>query len=187
MRGKRVRLVLIGVVALLVALAVAGYPVYVSPRTDQVSLDAPADAVVALGGSPESGEKASQLFEQGYAARLVLSNPYGRAKNTVTRLCKGVAAGDSGKEGVSCFVPDPSTTRGEAQKIAWLAEMNGWDRVVVVAPVFHLSRARMIFGRCYTGDLLMVDADVDIGLPMWIYHYGYQTAGYLKAFTQRGC
>jgi uncharacterized SAM-binding protein YcdF (DUF218 family) len=185
--GRTGRWFAVAAALIVVTMGVAGYPVYVTPRADPVPSGEPVDAVVALGGLPESAQTARRLFDEGRARHLVLSNPYGRAKNVVTGLCRDVAAGAPGTQGVTCFVPDPSTTRGEAQEIARMARAQHWDRVIVVAPTFHLSRARMIVRRCYAGELMMVDARADIGAVTWVYQFGYQTAGYLKAFTQRGC
>jgi uncharacterized SAM-binding protein YcdF (DUF218 family) len=186
---------LIAVLAVVVTLAgFAGYPVFVTPRTDPVPSGEPADAVIALGGMPESGASAVALYTEGKARHLVLSNPYGRAHNVVTRTCAEAARGHAEMAGVgtggprvTCFDPSPSTTRGEAREIARLAQDNGWRRVIVIAPTFHISRARMIIERCYSDGLAMVDAQAPIPAPLWVFEYGYQSAGYLKAFAQDGC
>lgn len=81
----------------------------------------------------------------------------------------------------------PPATRDEAREIARLAQANRWHHVVVVAPVFHLSRARMIVERCYPGDLTMIAEQASVPIRRWAYQYAYQTAGFAKAFTQQGC
>jgi uncharacterized SAM-binding protein YcdF (DUF218 family) len=191
--ARRAVVLVIALVSLVAVAALGGYPVYVSPRAGPLpSEQEPADAAVALGGMPESGASAWQLFQQGRVRHLVLSNPYERStRNTVTGLC----ATKSGRRSqartqastVTCFAPDPATTRGEAREIARLAQANHWHHVVVVAPVFHLSRARMIIERCYRGDLTMIAAQASIPIQLWVYQYAYQTAGFAKAFTQQGC
>lgn len=64
---------------------------------------------------------------------------------------------------------------------------HGWKSILVVTSIYHISRARMIVKRCFTGRLLMVAAHGRPALSEWPYNYAYQTAGYLKAFAQGGC
>ena len=67
-----------------------------------------------------------------------------------------------------------------------LAERNHWDDVIVVAPRFHISRARMIVKRCYPGRLRMV-AYQPVAWFVWPFQYVYQTFGFAKAAVLRGC
>jgi uncharacterized SAM-binding protein YcdF (DUF218 family) len=88
---------------------------------------------------------------------------------------------------VICFRPDPSTTRGEARQIQALAQSNGWTRVAVVAPVFHISRARLLVGRCYPHTLFMLALPKRFPWYVWTYQYVRQSAGYVKTAVHRGC
>jgi uncharacterized SAM-binding protein YcdF (DUF218 family) len=172
--------------AVAVLAALAGYPLYVSPATDPLpTRQAPADAVLALGGDPETARFAQKVVDRGLARHLVLSDPYGLDDNPVTHICR--AATTNADPAVTCFSPDPATTRGEAEKLARLAASGGWRQVVVVAPVYHITRARMIVRRCYQGQLAMVSAPTRAPWSLWIYMYGYQTAGFVKAFLHDGC
>jgi uncharacterized SAM-binding protein YcdF (DUF218 family) len=49
---------------------------------------------------------------------------------------------------VRCFMPDPYSTRGEAEAIARLARTHGWRTVVVVTSTYHVFRAGLLFRRC---------------------------------------
>jgi hypothetical protein len=166
----------------LVLITVAGWPVYVRPQVDTPSSTEPADVIVALGGLPEVAFYADSLFRDGVAKRLLLSNPYGVPPwGAISPLCADP------RPRVTCFVPSPGTTRGEAQEIGRLAAQNGWDDVIVVAPTFHISRARMIVQRCYTGRLRMVELRPHRTFLWWPWEYVYQTFGYAKAAVLRGC
>ncbi len=181
-RGVRVLLVGVG---LLLLVAVAGYPVLVTPRTDPLPTAAdPADAVVALGGAETAG-LATELLDRGLVERLVVADPYqGYPPDTVAAACERARTDPA----VSCFDPDPSTTRGEAREIRDLGAAEGWEHVVVVAPDHQLERARYIVGRCWAGELSMVDAGVETPLLAWPSRYVYQGAGWARALlTQRGC
>ncbi|WP_040722766.1 YdcF family protein [Nocardia veterana] len=163
-------------VAVLVFLAVAVaalWPVYVRPRTDPPR---PADAIVVLGGAHDGREElALRLAHDGYAPQVVFSDPYDHSP-LINRICHG---GYSFR--VACFDPDPRTTRGEGRELATRATAEGWRRVIVVTFTPHISRARYILGKCWAGELLMVDARPRIGPARWAYQYLYQTVGYVKA------
>lgn len=165
-------------------MAAAGYPVYAAPGTDTVTAQEPADAVVALGGLPITARRAYELAETGAAATVVISDPYGdRDTGFIDEVCADPPPGPR----IVCFDPSPQTTRGEARFIADLAAAEGWDRVAVMTTTYHVTRARFIVGRCVSVELAMVDADAPIAWWSWIYQYGYQTAGWVKALSQRGC
>ena len=134
-------------------LGLGGHQLYVSPDLDPFPPGERVDAVLALGGLTETAEFARTLVASGGAPVLVLSNPYepGTAP-TLDAACADPAI----TYRVICFVPDPSTTRGEAQQLRDLAQAHGWTRVAVVAPTFHISRARLLVRRCFPGTLLMV-------------------------------
>lgn len=167
---------LAALVVLVVGVVVAGVPILVRPQLDPVTR---ADAVVVLGGSNIDGrvETGLQLVRDGVAGQLVLSNPYASPDTVTGRACRSTVPGVE----ISCFPPDPSTTQGEAEEIARLADARGWRSVVVVTAVYHVSRARWIIQGCYDGRLTMVAPESRPGLGYWAYQYAYQVAGYTKA------
>lgn len=163
-------------VALVVAGAV-GYPVYVTPRVD---VPQRSDAIVVLGGSSDDREEIGlELAEEGYAPRLIFSDPYGAA-SPLTQTC----ADDTRSFSIECFVPSPNTTRGEAREIRDRAEREGWSNVIVVTSTPHVSRARYIFDKCWGGDTEFVNSNNDMSLPGWAWSYIYQTAGYVRASVE---
>jgi uncharacterized SAM-binding protein YcdF (DUF218 family) len=168
-------------VCLLLVAAAAGVPVYVRPQTDQLRH---ADAILVLSGPYHRRYPFGfELAEQGWAPNLVISNPSGGYDRSLVDYC----AAPHPTFAVHCFVPDPTTTRGEARELRRLAAQYGWRTVIVVTFQPHVSRARFILSRCFDGDLVMVASPAPISGPRWAYEYLYQTAGYVRAALQPGC
>jgi uncharacterized SAM-binding protein YcdF (DUF218 family) len=57
---------------------------------------------------------------------------------------------------VVCFTAVPFSTVGEARTVTGLARERGWSSVVVVTSTFHVTRADMLFRRCFHGRLSVV-------------------------------
>jgi len=115
-----------------------------------------ADAVVVLSGSSNRLPPAERLIRRGVAPALVLStSPSPENGAPETRLCRdGVYAGAR----VICFAAAPFNTRGEAETVARIARQQRWRSLVVVSSTFHLTRAKLLFGRCFDGSLSLVGA-----------------------------
>ena len=125
------------------------------------SLDRPvhADAVIVLAGDPTPRlERGLGLMRAGVAPTLVISDGHDPNWPAANRLC---AHGDPGFR-VVCFKPDPYSTRGEARGFARLAREHGWRSVVVVTSTFHVTRARMLFRRCFGGKVEGVGAHASL-------------------------
>ncbi|GAA4161216.1 YdcF family protein [Gryllotalpicola daejeonensis] len=174
--GRRARLAAAWVAAALTFLlvaALAGLPIYVFPHTDRPTK---ADAVIVLGPSSRQRIAAgTRLVDAGYAPRLFISMPADKARLSP---CRQPNAG--------CFIPDPSTTRGEALFALEQARAHGWSKVVVVTGDSHITRARFIFGRCGGVNPVMIGISERRTLFAWGYQYVYQTAGFAKALIV-GC
>ncbi len=154
--------------------SVAGlWPVYVRP---QVDVPAKADAILVLGGAHDGREKLGlRLASEGYAPRVLFSDPYENSA-LVNRICHSRYSFQ-----VTCFDPSPRTTRGEGRELAELAASQGWRRVIVITFTPHISRARYVLGKCWDGEVLMVDPQPRLSVARWAYDYVYQSAGYVKA------
>ena len=129
------------------ALAVGS--LFVWPATDRPRA---ADAVVVLSG--DHGERLPEglrLIETGVARTLVLDGQPDHQQ--AIDMCKGGQPFE-----VICLRPHPDTTRGEARAAARLAARRGWRRLVVVTSTTHVTRARMLFRRCFDGRLDVVGA-----------------------------
>lgn len=176
-------IVLVQTLLILGSVVWIGYRVYfVPPMTSRQDLR-PADAIVVLGGTPYVRyETGIELAERGLAPRLIISNSIGADDPRMQELC------DTRYQfSVYCFVPKPWTTRGEAQEIRRLAESENLHSLIVVTTTPHIMRARFIIERCFHGRLQMTNYP-----EAWRYNQDasgliYQTAGWIRAFAQRGC
>jgi uncharacterized SAM-binding protein YcdF (DUF218 family) len=180
-RGKRILLISgISLLVLLVAWLTFGWLVIGNPKVDHPTH---ADAIVDLGGPEDNGrlEVVEGLLDAHVANHLVISlnSP---DQHRAYHLCVDPPTGVT----VTCFQPHPSTTRGEAEEVHRLAQQHGWTSIVVVTSTFHVSRARLIFRRCFTGKLYMA-AGRNIAPVTWAYQYLYQTGAFIKAVLQSGC
>ena len=89
---------------------------------------------------------------------------------------------------VHCFAPDPSTTRGEAQKFARLADDHGWDSAMVLGTGReHVERVRLYFERCWDGELAVNKPSSTRSFTNHLFQAGYQTAGWARAMQERDC
>jgi uncharacterized SAM-binding protein YcdF (DUF218 family) len=73
------------------------------------------------------------------------------------------AAGRVGRTRVVCFLADPFSTRGEARAVARLARWRHWSSIAVVTSTFHLTRAKLLFDRCYDGRTAWIGSSA----PWW--------------------
>ncbi|HEY8028026.1 MAG TPA: YdcF family protein [Gaiellaceae bacterium] len=167
---RRVLVALLMLVGLwLVAVAV----LFVWPQAD-TGAPAHADAVIVLsGGRNRRLDPALKLVEHGVAPILAISSPFRDQKwAKAHRLCRGQDGHLPFK--VICFQAIPYSTRGEAETVTRLARHDGWSRIVVVTSEYHVTRARMLFRRCYHGDLWMVGTSAPLlSLPEeWAFETG---------------
>jgi uncharacterized SAM-binding protein YcdF (DUF218 family) len=159
------------------ALAVASVPLFILYDDDKV---ATADAVIVLAGQPARLAGALELVERGVAPVLVISDGLDPRWTQANRLCR---FGDPRR--IVCLRPDPYSTRGEARLAARLARERGWDSLVVVTSRFHLFRARLLFERCFHGQLAFVGVDSSrLHLPLAI---GLEWLKLAVATVRRGC
>jgi uncharacterized SAM-binding protein YcdF (DUF218 family) len=165
----------------LVAVAV----LFVWPPAD-TGAPAHADAVVVLaGGGNQRLDPALKLVERGVAPVLAISSAFRDPKwKKAHRLCDGQDGRLRFK--VICFEAVPYSTRGEAETVTRLAKHDGWNRVVVVTSTYHVTRARMLFRRCFHGRLWTVGTSSTWWtLPEeWASETGKLT---VQTFYERGC
>jgi len=158
---------------------------FVWPQANTGAL-AHSDAVVVLSGGRDSRlDPALKLVERGIAPILVISSPFQDARwTTAHRLCRGQDGHLPFK--VICFEAVPYSTRGEAETVARLARHDGWKRIIVVTSMYHVTRARMLFRRCFHGDLSTVGTSAPLlTLPEeWAFETGKLI---VQTFFERGC
>jgi uncharacterized SAM-binding protein YcdF (DUF218 family) len=173
-RRRRRRRTALAVLALILAGASAlTARLFVWP--DLPPLPPRADAVVELGGPGERRPVALDLVRQGRAPLAVIS--VSDAEAGTTWCYKGVLH----QVPVTCFHPDPYTTRGEARAIAAMAEQHGWRSIILVTTPDQASRAMLRVGRCFDGQIFVATAQ----LPWyrWPGQIAYQSAATAKAHT----
>ncbi|MET7773034.1 YdcF family protein [Nocardia sp. NPDC005366] len=176
MCGRKYAVTIIGGLVTVAVAVAALWPVYVRPRTDR---PAPADAILVLGGAHDGREQLGlRLAREGYAPRVLFSDPY-EYSTRMNRICHGGYSFE-----VICFDPSPRTTRGEGRELARRARAQNWQRVIVVTFTPHISRARYVLGKCWSGELLFVDPAPRLSISRWAYDYAYQSVGYAKAFFE---
>ena len=164
---------MIVVTLLLAALVAVNLRLFVWPSTDAVE---PADAVVVLaGGDGERIDRGLELVQQGVAPTLALS--FGP-----DRLCGSEQPFD-----VVCFRPSPEDTRGEAEAIGRIAAERGWTNLVLVTSTPHVTRARMLLERCYSGTLQVTDATPRQDVPGWLVAIAHEWGGLAESIVERDC
>lgn len=137
--------------AVVVWLALSAF-LFVWPREDDPRR---ADAVVVLsGGRNLRLDKGLELVRRNVADTLVISDGHAEGWIRANQLCANGADGFR----VVCFKPDPYSTQGEAEAIARLGRERGWRSVALVTSTFHVYRARMLFERCFGGEVDAVGA-----------------------------
>jgi uncharacterized SAM-binding protein YcdF (DUF218 family) len=149
---RRSLLILAGLVA---AWLVACLVLFVWPPAESAA-PAHADVVVVLSGSKARLPPALALIRRGVAPVLAISTVQ-RTKHwpEAERLC---ATHRYAGARVVCFTAVPFSTRGEAETVTRLARVRDWRSVVVVTSTFHVTRAHMLFRRCFRGPLSFVGA-----------------------------
>jgi uncharacterized SAM-binding protein YcdF (DUF218 family) len=178
---SRLRWILVGgFFAFLVAVAVLTSVLFVWPSEDTPKH---ASAVVVLSGNFARLDRALPLMDQGVAKTLVISDGLDPNWHEANLLCSHRR---KVPYRVICFHPEPFSTRGEAESITRLAAKNAWKSIVVVTSSYHVTRARMLFERCYHGKLSMVGSSTRTStLPHYV---ASEWVKLLYALTlKRGC
>lgn len=160
---------------------------FVHPTVDG---PAQADAIVMFGGSGDRFERAVGLAEAGYADTILVSDPYHeeRGASRFRWFCRN----DGSQPGYPvhdyeaiCFAPEPQTTRGEARYVAELARERGWARIILVTTVDQATRARMLVGRCWGGEVETVVVPSDQNrVTRVLYEWGAMARATVQ---RRGC
>ena len=177
---RRWVLLLFGV--LLVVAAVATLRLFVWPPPGNVP--AKADAIALLsGGAGDRLPKAQALMARGVARVLVIPNGHDPNWRAANRLCD-----EPQPYRVVCADPHPNSTRGEAELIGRLAGERAWRHVVVVTSRYHVTRARVLVGRCVPGSVAVVASMPNAGALSWAGHVVHEWGGLADALAiHRGC
>jgi len=171
--------ILVSGVCIVSAVAALTAFLFIWPRTDAPEK---ADAIVVFGGEHrERLAEGLELARRDIAPILVISDAPELGEGVCAKTRDGVVE-------VVCLEPEPRTTRGEAQEVSNLAVRRGWRSLVLVTSTYHVTRARMLLGRCYPGKLSVVGADADEGFGRTADRLTHEWGGYLYALLfARSC
>lgn len=143
------------------------------------------DAVVVLGVPRDRLDAGISLIDSGYANVLVVSSP---DPTTDPERVPSVCPSRVDAVEVICFTPHPFTTVGEALELARLAELHGWNDVIIVTYRSHVRRAQWYFDQCaphVNTSWIAYDRELD---PAWVLdRYLYEGAAWAKAAATWGC
>lgn len=169
-------------VASLVILAwvCAGVVVLGLPRT---AAPTGADVLLVLGPADERVQQAARLAGEGRVGEVAVSLPEPVAASPST----AAFCGQDHPYPVVCFVPEPSTTQGEARALAVLAAERGWTSVAVLSHRSHLSRADVLVRRCFVGDVTLVTSEERYTPLYWTFRLVYETGAWVKVALTPGC
>jgi hypothetical protein len=135
-------------------------------------------AIVVPGGPGSRIDAAVSLAGRDRARYLVLSE----GEPVPEDLC----GSSVGTATVLCFRPDPDTTQGEARGTARLASEYGFRSIVLLTTPDQTWRAKLRFGRCYSGAIYAVTTPLP--LHLWPFQIAYQWAATVKAeLVNRAC
>lgn len=180
-RTGRRRLRIGGSLALasLVAYVLIGLPFIVFPKTDHEPKHA--DVVLVLGPLSEKRiALAKRLLAEHRVDRMMWSATITtHAQYPLLQECRTTP-------GLICERPSPATTEGEGEMLERRAAENGWKSAIVVTQTAHVTRARMILSRCFSGRLAMVESG-DPPVGGWVYQFLYQTGATVKFWFNRPC
>lgn len=141
-----------------------------------------ADAVVVLSG--DYGDRLAgglRLMADGKAPTLVLVGKPDYAE--VESLCRQPQAFE-----VVCPRPVPDNTRTEARAIGTLAGKRKWRSLILVTSRPHVSRARLLFGRCFEHRIAAVPTQPPYGRRTTAKNIAREWLAVGRALTiARGC
>lgn len=131
------------ILVLIVAFVAVTARLFVWPPS---GMPARVSAIVVLGGLGDRAPYGVQLAREDKASYLVFSKG-------LDWIPPGICTQQVASAKVLCYQPDPDTTQGEAEGAARLAKQYGWRSIVLVTTRDQAWRARMWFGRCFTGQI----------------------------------
>lgn len=137
-----------------------------------------ADAIVVLGPSNQRVPEAVALARSLGVNHLVLS---------IGDFPQQVGTCQQPGLQVTCFVPEPYETIGEAEEIGRLATQHGWHNLIVMTSTPQISRARVLIERCYAGELQMVRTAESLGWTDWVGQAFYQSGAFVKVVLHSSC
>lgn len=141
--GRRWRWITALILVVVAGLAALNAELFVWPST---GMPARVSAIIVIGGRGDRVPTGIKLAQEDRASYLVFSKG-------LNWIPPGICTQHVGSATVLCYQPVPSTTQGEAEGAARLAKRYGWRSIVLVTTPDQAWRARLWFGRCFTGPI----------------------------------
>jgi hypothetical protein len=146
----------------------------------QQGMPARVDAIVMLNGPGQRLDTALDLAWAHRARTIVISRGsprYGHGSTCAPKIPE---------VRVICFDPSPPTTRGEAQFAGRLAARYHWRSIALVAVAPQDTAARLRVGRCFSGQVYVVNGSLSAG--GWLYQIAHGWGAAIDALIfQRTC
>jgi len=181
-RRKRLWCAVIALVVLLVGFSAVTARWFIWPPQ---GMPARVDAIVLLNGPSDLNrlEEALDLARARRASFLVISySPEGPRWWSSGSACAPKVT----EAKVICFIPNPDTTRGEAEFAGRLARQYHWHSIVLVATAPQDPAALLRTRRCFSGKIYMIN--VSFPGSEWPGQVAHYWGGFLQAlFLQRSC
>ncbi|WDF32110.1 YdcF family protein [Arthrobacter agilis] len=176
---RRMRIALRVCAALLALWLILAYEAFYNPPLPSTGR---ADAVVVLGGAADERlDVGRALVDRGAAPRLVLSST-GLPGNA---RADAVCAEDL--PDVTCFRPDPLTTRGEARSIGDLARDQGWDDIIVVTSTYHVTRSHLNISQCSKAEVTMAASEPSLNPGQWLARFIEESTALAASWLRPVC
>ncbi|GAA4776927.1 hypothetical protein [Citricoccus nitrophenolicus] len=137
------------------------------------------DALIVLATQAGAHDEARRLAEEGVTDLLLVSTP----ENAPASLCQESPGGAT----VECFIPEPTTTQGEAIVGTELARQLGVQSLGVLTFDHHIERSRTLVDRCWDSEAHLYGFEPERGRRGYVYDFAYAMAAYAKTFLTPGC
>ena len=143
------------------------------------------DALYVLGPVETRLDEALALMDAGLAPVMLATTSIDESTGTpyFTDHCGRVTA----TYRIECVVPEPYTTRGEAEMLAGLVRVHGWRKVAILTSTAHASRAGLLMRRCVAASVLVWDYPSDNSITGWLSEFVHQSGGWVQAQLDPGC
>ncbi len=176
----------------LLALLAISYPTWLNAIGQNLVVDEPprqADVLIVLAGnSPYRAQHAAELYHQGWAPYLLISDEAVKTHglNTTWRelYAQGVAKIDVPREAVITWPGIAINTYEEAQKSRDMMLARGWKRAIVVTDPFHSRRAILIFRAAFRPAGLEVTVSPNLASPENVDEWWTNTDGWQRVIQE---
>ncbi|MEK5026371.1 YdcF family protein [Paenibacillus sp. FSL M7-1046] len=127
-----------------------------------------ADVIIVLSGGAGRGEKGAELYKEGYAPYLLLSNSKEYASSSGDMLQTALALGISQDD--ILLEHAAQSTYQNAELTLPIMKQNGFSSAIVVSSDFHMRRVKLLFDHIYKNsgiELTYISSDSGYNANTW--------------------